>query len=69
MSPLFAAAVEATEEAIYNAIFKATTVTGSRGTPEAIPIDKLREILEKYNVLDCDSSISPAMSDGTPRML
>jgi D-aminopeptidase len=45
MSPLFAATVEATEEAIYNAIFKATTVTSSRGTLEAIPIDRLREIL------------------------
>jgi D-aminopeptidase len=45
MSPLFAATVEATEEAIYNAIFKATTVTSSRGTLEAIPIERLREIL------------------------
>jgi D-aminopeptidase len=48
MSPLFAATVEATEEAIYNAIFKATTVTSSRGTLEAIPIDRLKLILEKY---------------------
>lgn len=69
MSPLFAAAVEATEEAIYNAIFKATTVTSSRGTLEAIPIDKLREILEKYNVLDWDSSISPGMSDSKAQTL
>ena len=45
MSPLFAATVEATEEAIYNAIFKATTVRSSRGTLEAIPIDRLLEIL------------------------
>ena len=45
MSPLFAATVEATEEAIYNAIFKATTVTSSRGTLEAIPIDRLLDIL------------------------
>jgi D-aminopeptidase len=59
MSPLFAAAAEATEEAVYNAIFKATTVTSSRGTLEAIPVDKLREILEKYKVLGWDSSISP----------
>jgi D-aminopeptidase len=47
MSPLFAATVEATEEAIYNAIFKATTVTSSRGTLEAIPIDRLLEILSE----------------------
>ena len=59
MSPLFAATAEATEEAIYNAIFKATTVTSSRGTLEAVPIDELREILEKYEVLDWDSSIRP----------
>ena len=39
------ATVEATEEAIYNAIFKATTVTSSRGTLEAIPIDRLLDIL------------------------
>ena len=59
MSPLFAAAAEATEEAIYNAIFKATTVTSSRGTLEAIPIDELQRILEKHGVLNWDRSISP----------
>ena len=59
MSPLFAAAAEATEEAIYNAIFKATTVTSSRGTLEAIPIHRLREILEKHDVLNWDTSIDP----------
>jgi D-aminopeptidase len=59
MSPLFAAAAEATEEAIYNAILKATTVSSSRGTLEAIPIDDVREILEKYNALNWDKTISP----------
>lgn len=59
MSPLFAAAAEATEEAIYNAIFKATTVTSSRGTLEAIPVEDLRRILGKYKVLNWDNSISP----------
>ena len=49
--PLFAAAAEATEEAIYNAIFKATTVTSSRGTLEAIPVADLERILKKYNAL------------------
>ena len=57
MSPLFAAAAEATEEAIYNAIFKATTVTSSRGTLEAIPIDKLRRILERHEALDWNESV------------
>jgi len=59
MSPLFAAAAEATEEAIYNAIFKATTVTSSRGTMEAIPVKDLERILKKYKVLDWDESVSP----------
>jgi len=62
MSPLFAAAAEATEEAIYNAIFKATTVTSVRGTLEAIPVEDLVRILDKYNVLEWDSSISPGRS-------
>lgn len=58
MSPLFAATAEATEEAIYNAIFKATTVTSDRGTLEAVPIDEVLEILEKYGALNWDLTIS-----------
>ncbi len=54
MSPLFAAAAEATEEAIYNAMFKATTVTSSRGTLQAIPIEETLEVLRKYNALNWD---------------
>ena len=50
MSPLFAATVEATEEAIYNALLKATTVESSRGRLEAISIDDVREVLEKFNL-------------------
>ena len=49
MSPLFQAVVEATEEAIYNSLFKATTVTGRDGhRVEALPIEKTVEILKKY---------------------
>ena len=48
MSGLFEGAVEATEEAIYNSLFQATTVTGNGHTAEAIPLDKVREILAKY---------------------
>lgn len=47
MSPLFQAAVESTEEAILNALFKADTLHGHRGTVEAIDIDAVREILAK----------------------
>lgn len=59
MSPLFAATAEATEEAIYNAMFKATTVESSRGTRYAIPIVAVREILEKYNSLHWDKTLPP----------
>jgi D-aminopeptidase len=59
MSPLFAATAEATEEAIYNAIFKATTVSSSRGTLEAVPIDQLMDILSRHRVLNWDKIQSP----------
>jgi len=48
MSPLFQAVIETTEEAIINSLFKATTVTGNGHTVEALPLDKVREILRKY---------------------
>jgi D-aminopeptidase len=51
MSPLFQAALEATEEAVYNSLFQATTVKSRSTTAEAIPIDRVREILRKYNVI------------------
>jgi D-aminopeptidase len=50
MSGLFEAAVESTEEAIYNSLFQATTTTGNGRTVEAIPLDKVRAVLEKYRV-------------------
>jgi len=49
MSGLFEAVVEATEEAIYNSLLRATTVTGSGRTVEALPIDKVKEILQRFN--------------------
>jgi D-aminopeptidase len=58
MSPLFAATAEATEEAIYNAILKATTVSSTRGTLEAIPLDQLIPLLEEYEALNWNSRIS-----------
>lgn len=46
LSPLFEAAIDATEEAIYNSMLKATTVRGrDNHTAEAIPIDSLRQLL------------------------
>jgi len=47
---LFQAVVEATEEAIYNSLLKATTVSSNGRTVEALPIERVREILTKYRV-------------------
>ena len=47
VSPLFQAALEATEEAVYNSLLRATTVTGNGRTVEAIPIEKLKELLRR----------------------
>jgi D-aminopeptidase len=52
LSPLFQAAVEATEEAIYNSLLKATTVRGIEGREvQALPLGKLKELLKKYGKL------------------
>ena len=48
MSPLFLAVIEATEEAIYNSMFRATTMSGNGHTVEALPIDKTIEILREH---------------------
>jgi D-aminopeptidase len=47
LSPLFQAALEATEEAVYNSLLQATTVSSKFGTAEAIPIERVRELLRK----------------------
>lgn len=52
MSPLFLAVIEATEEAVYNSLLRATTVTGRGHTMEALPIDKTVEILKKYGAIN-----------------
>ena len=50
ISPLFQAAIEATEEAIYNSMFMAESVTSNGRTVEALPLGRVREILAKYGV-------------------
>jgi D-aminopeptidase len=50
MSPLFLAVIEATEEAIYNSLFRANTVTGKGHTVEALPLDRTLEILRKHGL-------------------
>lgn len=48
LSPLFEAVLEATEEAVLNALLRATTMTGAGRTVEAIPLDRLRAVLAKH---------------------
>jgi D-aminopeptidase len=52
VSPLFQAVVEATEESIYNSLLKATSVKGYGGREiEALPIEKVKDLLKKYGKL------------------
>ena len=52
LNPLFLATVQATEEAVVNAMVAAETMSGINGrTVVALPHDKLREVLKKYNRL------------------
>jgi len=52
LNPVFEAAVQATEEAIINAMLGAETMTGVNGhTVTALPHDRLRELLKRYNRL------------------
>ena len=51
MSPLFLAVIEATEEAVYNSLFRATTVTGRGRTVEALPLERTLEILRKRGLV------------------
>ncbi len=48
VSPLFQAALEATEEAVYNSLLKATAVSSRFGKAEALPVDPVRELLKRY---------------------
>jgi D-aminopeptidase len=56
LSPLFQAVAEATEEAVYNSLFRATTVTGHRGVAEALPLEAVLEVLDRYRARDGSSS-------------
>ena len=48
VSPLFEAVLEATEEAVLNSLLRATTVAANGRTVEAIPLDRLREVLARH---------------------
>jgi D-aminopeptidase len=56
VSPLFQAAIESTEEAIYNSLLMATTVTGYRGvTVRALPVDQVMALMRASRVGGSDS--------------
>jgi D-aminopeptidase len=64
MSPLFMAAIEATEEAILDSLFHAETTTGrDHHRVEALPVDKVLQLMRQrgYPVVP-----SPAPAAGTP---
>jgi D-aminopeptidase len=47
VSRLFSAVLDATEEAIYNSLLKATTTTGNGRTIEALPLDRVKAALAR----------------------
>ena len=52
MSPLFMAAIEATEEAIINSLFAAETMEGKDSrVVEALPVEKVLKIMKRYNAI------------------
>jgi D-aminopeptidase len=51
ISALFEGAAEATQEAIYNSLLKATTVSGMGRTADAIDVDEVVRVLKEYNVI------------------
>lgn len=56
VTPLFLATIEATEEAILNSLFAANTMDGRDGHKiEALPIDKVLELMKKYNKINKDN--------------
>jgi D-aminopeptidase len=51
LSELFQGAAEATEEAVYNSLFKATTVHSAAGSVEALPTDEVLQFLRSHGAL------------------
>lgn len=51
MSPLFLAAIEASEEAVYNSMFRATTTVANGHTVAGLPIDKTVQILRRHGLI------------------
>ena len=59
MTPLFEAAMEATEEAILNSLFKSRTMTGRNGLKiEKLPVEKVIKILKNHNIINVSNTDS-----------
>jgi len=59
ISPLFEAVIEATEEAIYNSLWRAETMTGFQNHRlEALPLDRVRGILKEHGLVRSDKTES-----------
>ena len=59
MNGLFAATVEATEEAIINSLFMADAMDSKYGQIESLPIDDTMKILKKYKALNWNEKLYP----------
>ncbi|MGH9471956.1 MAG: P1 family peptidase [Terriglobales bacterium] len=59
MSPLFEAAIEATQEAVYDSLFQAVDMTGNGHAVAALPLDRTRAILRRYRVLPAPAPSGP----------
>jgi len=52
MDPLFLGVIEATEESVYNSLFRATTMSGTNNrVVEALPVEATKEILQKFDLI------------------
>jgi D-aminopeptidase len=58
-SSLFQGVVEATEEAVYNSLFMATTVSSRQGTVEALPLREVLTVLRRHQVLAPPTPVPP----------
>ena len=59
VSPLFQAVIEATEEAIYNSLFMATSIAGYNGaSARALPIDRVLNLLYESGRLDHNTMVA-----------
>ena len=67
LDPVFAAVVQATEESVINALVAAETMTGQSGhRAVALPPDRLREVLKRYNRLALPAGAAPPSAAPKP---